>query len=218
MDQDGALPSLQAPEKENHQETHEETRNENENRLKRIRTILERGSAITAREKKRILKARAKALAREPEPTEYGPQIEVVEFSLAQERYAIETIHIREILTLKEITPLPGTPSFVVGIINVRGRIFSVVDIKKFFNLPEKGITNLDKIIIIQTGEMKIGILADNILGTCLIPLSIINPPLPTMTGIGTEYLKGITNMGVVILDTTRILSDNKLIVYEEVE
>lgn len=218
MVQEGNFPALPPLEKEI-QKTPEGIRNENRNGLiKKIQAIPQRGSSIPPQEKKNILRARAQALAREPEPAEAGSQIEVVEFLLAHERYAIETEYIREILSLKEVTPLPCTPSFVLGIINIRGRILSVVDIKKFFNLPERSITNLDKIIIIHTDEMEIGILADNILGTKLIPLKTINPLPPTMTGIGAEYLKGVTCERVVVLDTAGILSDQKLIVYEEVE
>ena len=83
--------------------------------------------------KKEILKARARALARESGAGTVVQTIEVIEFLLAYERYAMELDHVREVFPLKEITPLPGTPPFVLGIINVRGQIVSVVDLKKFF-------------------------------------------------------------------------------------
>ena len=91
-------------------------------------------------EQERILQERAKNLAREG-PADQGArkQLDVVEFLLAYERYAIESHWVREVHPLKEITPLPGTPAFVLGIINVRGRIVSVVDLKAFFDLPVRG-------------------------------------------------------------------------------
>jgi purine-binding chemotaxis protein CheW len=67
----------------------------------------------------------------------YDEYIEVVEFLLAHEKYGIESKCVREVYPLKELTPVPCTPSFVRSIINVRGKILSVIDIKKFFELPE---------------------------------------------------------------------------------
>lgn len=170
-------------------------------------------------EKKNILKARAKILAREPEREKKAEEyLEVVEFLLAYETYAIETAYIREVYPLKELTPLPCAPPFVLGIINVRGQILSVIDLKKFFGLPEKGLSDLNKVIILHKDEMEFGILADKILGVRYIPISEIQPSLPTLSEIQAEYLKGVTKERVVVLETARILSDKKIIVHEEVE
>src|SRR5439155_25417175 len=125
---------------------------------------------------------------------------------------------VREVYPLKELTPLPCTPPFVLGIINVRGKILSVIDIKKFFDLPEKGLTDLNKVIIVHADEMELGILADALLGVRAIPLEELQPSLPTLTGIRAEYLKGVTKDRLVILDTEKILSDKGIIVHEEVE
>jgi len=168
----------------------------------------------SSKEKSKMLKERARALAKEPKGIEEDEShLEVVEFMLAHERYALELTHIREVYPLKELTPLPGTPDFVLGIINIRGQILSIIDIKRFFDLPEKGLTNLNQVIILQSDEMEFGILADEILGTRLIPASVIQSSLPTLTGIRAEYLKGVTGDRVVILDGEKIVSDEKIVV-----
>ena len=165
-------------------------------------------------EKAGVLKERARVLAKEPKGIEGDKAyLEVVEFSLAHERYALELTHIREVYPLKNLTPLPGTPGFVLGLINVRGQILSVIDIKRFFDLPEKGLTNLNQVIILQSDKMEFGILADEILGTKLIPAGAIQTLLPTLTGIRAEYLKGVTGDRLVILDADRLLSDEKILV-----
>ncbi|MCZ7402808.1 MAG: chemotaxis protein CheW [Candidatus Methanoperedens sp.] len=169
-----------------------------------------------ADDKRKLLKARAIALAKKPEKKEADEYIEVVEFQLAHEKYAIQSNYIREVYPLKELTPVPCTPQFVAGIINVRGKILSVIDIKKFFELPGKGITDLNKVIIIHNGLMEFGILADAVLGAGQIPRDI-QASLPTLSGIRAEYLKGVTKEGVVVLDAEKILSDKKIIVHEEV-
>lgn len=168
-------------------------------------------------DKKKLLKARAMALAKKPEKKEADEYIEVVEFLLALEKYGIQSGYVREVYPLKELTPVPCTPQFVAGIINVRGRILSVIDIKKFFELPEKGITDLNKVIIIHNGVMEFGILADAVLGAKQIPLRDIQTSLPTLTGIRAEYLRGVTKERLVVLDAEKILSDKKIIVHEEV-
>jgi purine-binding chemotaxis protein CheW len=168
----------------------------------------------SSKEKAKVLKARARALAKEGVRVEEDEShLEVVEFMLAHERYALELTHIREVYPLKELTPLPGTPDFVLGIINVRGQILSIVDIKRFFDLPHKGLTNLNQVIILQSDKMEFGILADEILGTRSIPASDIQTSLPTLTGIRADYLKGVTGDRVVILDGGEILSDENMVV-----
>ena len=97
-----------------------------------------------------ILRARARALARPRERAAVAEaSLELLEFRLAQESYALETRHVREVYPLRDLTPLPCTPPFVLGIVNVRGRITPVIDIKKFFDLPDKGLTDLHRIILV---------------------------------------------------------------------
>ena len=173
----------------------------------------------TDEETRNILKARARALARERDREATDRHyIEVLEFFVSTERYGIESSYVREVYPLKELTPLPCTPSFVLGIANVRGQILSVIDIKKFFDLPGKGLTDLNKVIIIHNDAMEFGVLADVILGMRRIALGDIQPSLPTLTGIREQYLKGVTPEGVVLLDAGKLLTDKNIVIHEEVE
>lgn len=164
-----------------------------------------------------ILKQRAKTLAREPEKEKDEQTIEVLEFLVAYERYAFETAYVREVYPLRELALLPGAPSFVLGITSVRGQILSVVDIKKFFDLPEKGLTDLNKIIILAHEQMEFGVLADVILGVQRVQVRELTETLPTLTGIRKEYLKGVTKERMVVLDAAKLLSDRHMVVHEEV-
>ncbi|MCL4471870.1 MAG: chemotaxis protein CheW [Gammaproteobacteria bacterium] len=188
-----------------------------EQRLEAARVAIERIWMPTAEDTQRVLEERARALAREPERAEAAERIEVVEFLLAHERYAVESDYVREVYPLEELTPLPCTPAFVLGIVNVRGEILSVIDLKKFFDLPEKGLTDLNKVIVIESKDMVFGILADAISGVWHIPRAGIQPSLPTLTGIREDYLLGVTAERVVVLDAEKLLSDEKLIVQEQV-
>lgn len=187
-------------------------------RIEMARIATERIWAPTAAETGRVLGARALALARERAPEEAGDEsFEVVEFVLAHERYAIASAFVREVYPLEDITPLPCTPAFVLGIINVRGEILSVIDIKKFFDLPEQGLTDLNKVIVLESQDMLFGIVADAISGVRYIRRAGIQPPLPTLTGIREDYLHGVTAERLVVLDAERLLTDDKLVVKEQV-
>ena len=188
-------------------------------RLDAAQAAIEQGWVPTPEEKKKILRARAQALARELQRSEEAEgYLEVVEFLLAQERYGIESCHVREVYPLRELTRLPCTPPFVLGIISLRGQILPVIDIKKFFDLPEKGLTDLNKVIVVRTDEIVLGILADLIVGLRSISLADLQPSLPTLTGIRAEYLRGVTRDRLAVLDVRKILSDQNIFVHEEVE
>lgn len=186
-------------------------------RIDKVNATIASGWAPGSEEEKRILKQRAEILAREAKKEVASDFIEVVEFLLAKEHYGIESYCIREVYPLKEYTPLPGVPPFVFGLLNVRGQVISIIDIKKFFDLPEQGISDLNKIIIINDQGLEFGILAEAILGVRKIAVSELRPPLPTLTGIREEFLKGVTGERMVILDAARILTNKKIIVHDEV-
>ena len=104
----------------------------------------------------------------------------------------------------------------MLGIVNLRGEILSVIDIKKFFDLPEKGLTDLNKVIVLESEDMVFGIVADAISGVRRILRTDIQPSLPTLTGIREDYLQGVTDERVVVLDAGKLLHDEKLIVNEQ--
>jgi purine-binding chemotaxis protein CheW len=166
-----------------------------------------------------VLHERARVLAREPQAQKATQEsLHVVEFVLAHERYAFESRYVREICTLREFTRLPGAPAFVFGLINVRGQILSVIDIKKFFELPDRGLTDLNKVIILQTLPMELGILADTIVGMRSIAVEDLVAQLPTLTGIRAHYLKGVTRGPITVLDAAKLLSDPRIIVNQDAE
>lgn len=173
-------------------------------------------STISSRSPAEILRARARALAVEQRTETQGPTLKVIEFGLGDERYAIEMSAAAEIHPLEQLTPVPCTPGFVAGIINVRGRMVAVIDIRKFFELPEKGITDLHRVIIVRHADIEVGLLADFVVGVRTVAHSALQPALSTHTGIRRDYLKGITAERLIVLAVERLLGDPKLVVNEE--
>jgi purine-binding chemotaxis protein CheW len=183
-----------------------------------VKRISEEMLLPSEEEENRILNARAKALARQPKQEEAATErLEVVEFLLAHERYGIELSYIGEVYPLKDLTRIPCAPSFVLGVMNVRGKILSVIDMRKFFDLPAKGLSDLNKVIIVHDNAMEFGILADAVLGVRVLSLAHLLPSLPTLTDIRADYLKGITKDRLALLDGSKILGDRNIVVHEEV-
>ena len=163
-----------------------------------------------------ILRERARRLAQVPAPAADADVIELLEFGLADERYALLTAHVSDVQPLRDLTPLPGTPPFLRGLVNIRGRLVSVIDLKKFFDLPEPGITDLHRVVLLAKDGIEIGILADTVEGVLQVPAADIRPPLSTMAGIRAEYVRGVTGNALVVLDADAILDDQRIIIEEE--
>jgi purine-binding chemotaxis protein CheW len=122
------------------------------------------------------------------------------------------------VAVLESLTPLPCVPAFVLGIVNLRGEMLSVIDLKRFFELPDKGLGDLNKIIVLRSEEVLFSVLADAIVGVRRVMLADIHPSLPTLTGIRKDYLKGITPERLIVLDAEKLLADERIVVREEVE
>ncbi len=188
------------------------------NRLNFLQESLEQ-KVISEDEKKAIFKKRAQALALVNVDESIQKEfIEIIAFSLASENYGIETTFVREVFPLKDYTFLPGVPAFVLGILNVKGQIISVIDLKKFLHLPDKGLGELNKVIIIQNERMEFGILADTIIGTQYLSSDSIQTSLQHSGSVGSEYIKCVTREHLILLDAKKILEDEKILVNQQTE
>jgi purine-binding chemotaxis protein CheW len=169
-------------------------------------------------EKKRILRERAKKLSQkrsaEDSDTEF---LQVIEFKLSEERYAAQVNYVREVFPLKDVTPIPCTPSFVLGIMNVRGQVVSVLDIRSFFDLPAQASTELSKVLIVGKDDVECGILTDEIIGEKRIPLEMIHTDGHLFRGAWEDCVMGVTPDRLIVIGMDKLLSDEKLTVQQEV-
>ena len=172
------------------------------------------GTILTAEQKKRILQDRARILAQgSPREHEQGEMLCLVEFVIAQERYAVEATYVREVQREKQLTPLPCAPSFIFGIMNLRGRILAVIDLRAFFDLPRIPLHGHDTVIVFRTEALEVGVLTNGVLGSRSIPTKELGQAMAGRLGIRREYLRGIVEEQTVLLDVERILSDKRMIV-----
>lgn len=175
--------------------------------------------AMSEERKQQILRRRAIDLAEEPISEEPLTSIvQIIIFTLSGEKYAIESSSVREVRQLRDLTPLPCTPPFVLGIVNIRGQILSVIDIRHLFHVSISAISNMNRLIITRSNHMEMGFLADEILGVHQIAKEAVQEVIPVQSGVRARYLKGFTAERVPILDVAAIMEDERIVVNEKCE
>lgn len=135
-------------------------------------------------------------------------------FFLANEEYGLEILKVQEIICLLPITRVPRTPTFIRGVINLRGKVISVVDLRLKFGMEEKETTPETCIIVVQTAGMEIGIMVDKVSEVLAIAASEIEDTPSFGTTVNTDYILGIgKSQGKVklLLDIERVLSTQEL-------
>jgi purine-binding chemotaxis protein CheW len=175
------------------------------------------GNPIDPRDKiKSVLEARRHALINSTE-MQTGETMQVVVFSLANETYGIATEFAKEVQPLRDVTPVPCTPDFCIGVINIRGSIYPVIDIRGFFGVPKKEITASTKVILVEAAGLEVGILADDVSGAASVPISEIKPPLAAQSAAKEEYILGVTQKMLIIVNLEMLLRDDRIIIRQEV-
>ncbi len=161
-----------------------------------------------------ILQIRARELARkETAAPQADSLVEAVCFVLQPEMYAIEGIYVQEVLALREITPIPGTPGFIMGVINFRGIIVSVVNLKMVFGIMEHGLTEMNKVVLLKHEFMIFGLVVDEIAGVMHIRKSELSAPPINLDPAGADFLEGVTSEGIILLNAIKLLQSKQFVI-----
>jgi Chemotaxis signal transduction protein len=145
--------------------------------------------------------------------------LEIIEFEINNnansEKYAFDIKYINEVFRNKTITPLPCTPSFIIGIMNCRGKILSVIDIRNFlgFTTDSKDLNDVKQIVVVRVNDLEVGIAVDKVLGYYTILLEELQENILTVTNDKREFFKGITKNSTIVLDIKNIMCSKKIIV-----
>ncbi len=139
--------------------------------------------------------------------------VEILEFTLLNQRFAFERRYASEVHFLKEITTIPGAPDFVSGVIFHRGRIVSLVNLRILFKMRERGLTDFNKFIILTEKDTYFGIITDSITGISIKDKSRLSLAPSTVDPFISAYVKGIFEDGVVLLDALKLLTSPEIIV-----
>ena len=176
----------------------------------------------------RVWAQRAAQLAKPPLQEKAGEQTELALLQLGREVYGVDVQYVREIRPAVQITRVPRVPEWVTGVVNLRGRILSVLDLRRFFGLApaeakeEESITPFPDLVVVETPAMEVALLAEDVLAIELFPSNQMQSVADTIRGIGSEYVCGVIEQGgrapmIVVLDLPALLADKRLIIEEEV-
>lgn len=135
---------------------------------------------------------------------------QIVTFKLAAEEYGVDITKVQEIILLGDITRVPEVPEFIEGVINLRGNVIPIVDLRKRFRLKQIDRNEETRIIVVNVKSKVIGIVVDAVNEVLRIGQSEIEPPPATISGVGKEYLKGLVKLDkrlLILLDIESILT-----------
>lgn len=135
-------------------------------------------------------------------------------FRLQEEEYGLEILMVREIIGVIDITPVPQTPDYVKGVINLRGKVIPIIDLRLKFSLDEAEHTNETCIIVVDVGTMLMGIVVDTVSEVLDIKASDIEPPPSFGSKLRTDYIMGIGKVKdevKILLDIGKVLTSEEL-------
>ena len=186
-------------------------------RLEHARRALEAGGERPPEEANRILRERARALAVPAKQAEAPTDIlSLLVFSLAGSRYAVETAYVQEVIPLRGVTPVPCTPSFILGVMNHRGRILPLLDLGRVFGLTGEGVAEGGRGIVVEARGMTFGIFADAVAGTVTVQVQELLPPPAGLAGDRHGFLRGVTGAMVAVIDLPTLIRDPRVVVNEQ--
>jgi purine-binding chemotaxis protein CheW len=136
-----------------------------------------------------------------------------VTFQLEEETYGINVMQVREVLRYTEIAPVPGAPDYVLGIINLRGNVVTVIDTRSRFGLMEGEITDNTRIIVIESEHQVIGILVDSVAEVVYLRSSEIDTTPSVGTDESAKFIQGVSNRGgklLILVDLNKLLTDEE--------
>ena len=134
-------------------------------------------------------------------------------FALNNEEYGIEIRYVTEIIGMQNISQVPDVNEFVKGVINLRGKVIPVIDIRLRFHLEKRAYDNRTCIVVINIDEQVVGVIVDRVLEVLTIPRSEVESPPKIMAGRSSQFIQGMGKVG----DRVKMLLDaNKLILIEE--
>lgn len=142
-----------------------------------------------------------------------GTEVQFVVFRLGNEEYGIPITQVKEINRLTTATKVPKSPAFIEGIINLRGQIIPIIDMKKRFDLPLVEYTGEARVIVIQVGQQIFGIEVDAVSEVLRINTANIEKAPAIVSGIDSRYITGVAKVGerlLILLDLDKLLSDEE--------
>lgn len=151
-----------------------------------------------------------------------GEEVKVIVFALAHEEYGVEVEKVRTIERMQPMTRVPKTPEFVRGVINLRGVVTPVIDLRGRFNFAESEYTDNTRIIIVAVKDIEVGLIVDSANDVIDVDTDCIDDPPEIVGGIKAKYLRGIAKISderlLILLNLEEVLNKSEIIQLENLE
>ncbi len=147
-------------------------------------------------------------------------EIQLVVFMLGEEEFACEIKNVAEVLKMVKVTPLPRSIEFVEGVINLRGEVIPVIDLRKRFNLADVDRTSESRIIIVEVNERLFGLIVDSVSEVARLPHKQIQEAPDRIAGDRNDLIKGVGKIDqrmLIILNIDELLSDKEKVALDDI-
>jgi purine-binding chemotaxis protein CheW len=139
-----------------------------------------------------------------------GEVVQVVSFRLGGEEYGVVISQVQEIIRMVEITHVPRAPHFMEGVINLRGQLIPIIDLRTRFGMSRIKPSKSTRIVVTEIGSKRVGIVVDSVSEVLNIPIENVEAAPEMVAGVGTEYIQGVGKLGerlIILLDLTMVIS-----------
>lgn len=138
---------------------------------------------------------------------------QVVVFCLSDQVYGINIESVLEIIRMESVTRVPGTPDFIEGVINLRGKVIPIMDLSKRFGMPPSSVSDSTRVVIVQAGGVTVGMIVDSVSEVLRVPSSLIEPPPAMIAGSSIDALEGIALVDqrlIILLNLGKVLREEE--------
>ncbi|MFH0734080.1 MAG: chemotaxis protein CheW [bacterium] len=150
---------------------------------------------------------------KEEKRTEVDELLQLVSFKIGNEEFGIDILKVQEINRMMQITKVPNAPGFIEGVVNLRGRIIPVMDLRTRLNMPRIDHDNRTRIIVVELEGITVGFIVDEVSEVLRIPKSITEPPPAMTAGIDSDYITAVGKLEdrlLILLDLGKIFSNEE--------
>ncbi len=143
-----------------------------------------------------------------------GDELQLVSFNIGSEEFGVEILKVQEINRMVEITRVPQAPHYVEGVINLRGKVIPIIDLRKRFSLDVKEYDKNTRIVVVDINGNIMGMIVDAVSEVLRLSSSTIEPPPEIVTGVNAEYIKGVAKLEdrlLIFLDLSKVVNAAEL-------
>ena len=141
-------------------------------------------------------------------------ELQLVSFNISSEEFGVDILKVQEINRMVEITKVPQAPPYVEGVINLRGKVIPIIDLRKRFNLEMKEHDKNTRIVVVDISGNIMGMIVDAVSEVLRLPADTIEPPPELVTGINSEYVKGVAKLEdrlLIFLDLSKVVDSEEI-------